>query len=536
MSERSQPAAVRAAGPGALAAGDPARPAVVPAGRSPARTTRRPPPRTASARSSRPAARGEILDARGRPLVRNRTALVVSVSRTALLRQPDGGSGVLAQGRDVIGKPADDGLGQAPGCAGGRAPPAPAAGTARPTSRSRSPTRPTPRWPLQIMERREDFPGVTAELTAVRDYPRRWAQRRPRARLPRPGQRRGARARGAEYAARSSNETALRRTDLIGRAGVERQYDDALRGRDGRREAAVDHRGGVSGACTETRARRRATPGAVHRRARSRRVAEKRAAARRSSGPAPRGAHRAAQAAQGRLRLGRRDGGQDRRLVAMASYPSYDPKVFVGGVCTEDYGRSRARGALPDQSRAIQGAYAPASTFKVVTLPAAVQAATPCTGRYHCPRRLIGAAGKRNFDSPALGMIDCSARSRSPATRSSTSSPTRRGCATGGYTPTKSAKDPLAGWRKAFGLGKPHRRRPAERAAGRIADRAYKQACWEETRDNCCAKAAGQPGGRPQGPAARGLPAHCRRSTATTATASAAATRRTSRSGRATPR
>ncbi|HEX4699892.1 MAG TPA: penicillin-binding protein 2, partial [Actinomycetes bacterium] len=52
-----------------------------------------------------PAARGMILDDRGRPLARNRTALVVSISRTAMLRQPDGGRALVAKVAQVIGKP-----------------------------------------------------------------------------------------------------------------------------------------------------------------------------------------------------------------------------------------------------------------------------------------------------------------------------------------------------------------------------------------------------------------------------------------------
>ncbi|MDX6295835.1 MAG: penicillin-binding protein 2, partial [Kribbellaceae bacterium] len=44
-----------------------------------------------------PAVRGQILDDMGRPLVRNRTALVVSVDRTTLSRQKDGGKTVLTR-------------------------------------------------------------------------------------------------------------------------------------------------------------------------------------------------------------------------------------------------------------------------------------------------------------------------------------------------------------------------------------------------------------------------------------------------------
>ena len=52
-----------------------------------------------------PAVRGQILDASGRPLVRNKTALVVSVDRTALLRTPDGGAEVLRVPRRDFARP-----------------------------------------------------------------------------------------------------------------------------------------------------------------------------------------------------------------------------------------------------------------------------------------------------------------------------------------------------------------------------------------------------------------------------------------------
>src|SRR4051794_39544440 len=50
-----------------------------------------------------PAVRGMILDDRGIPLVRNRSALVVSVDRTTLSRQKDGGKAVLERLAGVLG-------------------------------------------------------------------------------------------------------------------------------------------------------------------------------------------------------------------------------------------------------------------------------------------------------------------------------------------------------------------------------------------------------------------------------------------------
>ena len=114
--------------------------------------------------------------------------------------------------------------GTRPGCAARRARRRRrGASTARPTSRSRSPTRPTPQMALQIMERREDFPGVTAELTVGARVPaaaRR--QRRARARLPRPGHRRGAGRAQRGHAARGAQRAraAAHRPDRPHRPGA----------------------------------------------------------------------------------------------------------------------------------------------------------------------------------------------------------------------------------------------------------------------------------------------------------------------------
>src|SRR4051812_50152048 len=55
-----------------------------------------------------PATRGMILDSRGPPLAPNRTALVVAISRTAMLRQHDSGRALVAEVATVIGQPVQD--------------------------------------------------------------------------------------------------------------------------------------------------------------------------------------------------------------------------------------------------------------------------------------------------------------------------------------------------------------------------------------------------------------------------------------------
>ena len=62
-------------------------------------------------------------------------------------------------------------------------------------------------------------------------------------------------------------------------------------------------------------------------------------------------------------------------VVAMASYPTYDPAEFVNGISSDRYAELKGDDPTTDpfSNRAIQGQYAPGSTFKLVTATAALQ-------------------------------------------------------------------------------------------------------------------------------------------------------------------
>ncbi|HVQ18167.1 MAG TPA: penicillin-binding protein 2, partial [Actinomycetes bacterium] len=202
-----------------------------------------------------PAVRGAILDDRGRPLVQNRTSLVVSVDRATLLDLPGDGKAVEERLAKLLGTTYLK-LDKKLTLCGTPGAPKP------PVCWNGSPYQPIPvaedvpaGVALQVMERREDFPGVTAEMTAIRDYPKPYGVNAAQV-LGYLGP-----VTAEELAAQASkvghNGTKYTRTDLVGRAGLEQVYDKYLRGTAGIKQLAVDSAGNVTGTVAE----KQATPG-----------------------------------------------------------------------------------------------------------------------------------------------------------------------------------------------------------------------------------------------------------------------------------
>ena len=120
-----------------------------------------------------PAVRGQILDDQGRPLVRNRTAMVVSVSRTELLRQPDDGTELCGDSQPSSVCPTRS-CGPGQRCAPATSPSR--AGTDRRTSRSRSSRPTTPRWHCVSSSGRRSSPASPRSWRRSGSSPRRWAR------------------------------------------------------------------------------------------------------------------------------------------------------------------------------------------------------------------------------------------------------------------------------------------------------------------------------------------------------------------------
>ncbi len=441
------------------------------------------------------AARGQILDDKGRPLVRNRTALVVSVTRSIVRSQKKHGALELARLAKVIDVPAaqiallitpcgeklNDGTvaNKKTGCWNG------------------SPYQPVPvktyasdkpeqvKRVLAIEEHAEDFPGVRAQYQAVREYP---------------GGSLAAQVLGylgplTPEDATKPEYKALAPDTEIGRAGVESVYDERLRGRDGIQRLQVDKDSTVTGTLSSTPARAGDNL-VLSIDAGVQRVAEQALAdginlartqfdkGRGKNFTADKGAAIVVEASTG-------------RVVAMASYPAYDPTAFVGGISVQAYKALTTAPGQPLISNAVQGLYSPGSTFKITSTASAVAAGYPLSARvYPCPPQFkIGNSFKNNFEGESFGTLDFRdtlIRSCDTVYYKLAVEQWSRDGATQNLT---TAKEVFARGARQWGFGRPTGIDLPDERSGLITDRAYKQAFWNQhKKDYCTGAKTRQPG------------------------------------------
>ncbi|MFJ5232085.1 penicillin-binding protein 2 [Kitasatospora sp. NPDC088391] len=430
-----------------------------------------------------PAVRGEILDASGRILAGNETKLVVSVSRTALLQQKDHGKAVLTRLAEVLGVPADDVKNKVRLCD---------AKTPQPCWNG-SPYQPIPvtqqattQQAMQIMERREDFPGVTAQPTALRRYT-------------------GAEGASAaqvlgylspvtddEVTKSAQKDGRARRlpSDQVGRAGLESVYDDDLRGTTGVDRLEVDNLGRVIGSAGTTPAQ----PGnnlVTSIDARVQKVVEDQlsqamAEARKTYDKVTSRNYVADSGAAVVMDV------HTGRIVAMASAPTYDPNLWVGGISAKDYESLNNKDSnYPLINRAIQGQSAPGSTFKVISTTAAVQAGYSLNGHYPCPKSLtIGGREFKNFESENFGDISLEKALEVSCDTVFYGLAYDQWMKDGGLKPKKDAGDWFFKTAHQFGLGaKTGVDLPGE-VPGRVPDRQWKQSYFDAMKQSWCEQAA----------------------------------------------
>ena len=426
-------------------------------------------------------ARGLIVDDMGRPLVANRTSWVVSLDRTMLHKMSDGEQatllGRLSRAVDVPVKSIEARTllcGQTGSVAG--------------TCWNGSPYQPVPvaedvrqQVAVSIMEQGEDFPAVVVESQNVRAYPSPYGINA---------------AHLLGYLspitseeldeAESDNDSSVHGASVVGHAGLEKEYDRYLRGLPGYKRVAVDSMGRVLGDSGEVEGRAGDTL-VTSIDARVQAVVEQQLeqtmkTARKTRDPVT---HRNYVADQGAaVVLNAKNG----RVVAMTGAPTYDPKVWVGGISSRQLSKLYSpKGGNPLLSRATQGQFAPGSTWKPVMAAGALSHGFSPSTRLNCSSAFqVGNRAFKNYESGSYGSIGFDKALQVSCNtffyRVGYSFWQRFGTDVSDVE----AKDPLVAEAKSFGFGRPTGIDIPGEASGRIADRVWKRAYWKANKDYYC--------------------------------------------------
>jgi penicillin-binding protein 2 len=433
-------------------------------------------------------ARGLIVDDMGRPLVANRTSWMVTVDRTLLKKMTEREQeDVLRRVARTVGSSFEKVRARTLLCG--------EPGSVSGTCWNGSPYQPVPvaedlpqEVAVSIQERSEDYPAVLAESTSVRAYPSPFGVNA---------------AHLLGYLspiteeeldeAEAENDTSVHGASVVGRAGVEKQYDRYLRGHPGYKRVAVDSMGRVLGDSGRVRGR----PGdtlvtSIDARVQS--VVERQLdstieLARRTVDPVTGRPYVADSGAV--VVMDARNG----RIVAMAGHPTYDPGVWVGGIKSKELARLYSKKAgTPLLFRAAQGQFAPGSTWKPFMTAGALQNGYSQDTRLDCSSSFqVGNRAFKNYESGAYGSIGFDKALEVSCNTFFYRIGYNFWQKFGRDVDDVDAKDPLVREAKAFGFGSETGIDIPGEASGRIADRRWKRAYYEANKDYYC-KIGKQPG------------------------------------------
>jgi penicillin-binding protein 2 len=418
-----------------------------------------------------PATRGLIVDSSGVPLALNRVGIAVTVDRTKIDRQPDKGVAVLQSLATLLGLQYADVFqrtrlcgelapGLRAGCwTGSRFQPIPITKEA------------DPEIALRIVERSDQYPGVSATPVSIRNYPGNAGVN-------------GAHLLGfvgplTDSDLSGANGRNYFRSEVIGKAGLEVQYDKYLRGTPGIKTVIVDRKEAVTSTSVNSKpiggdhlvtsidARVQATAESA--------LADAVRRARAAGKPADGGAAVVMDVTNG-------------QILALASYPTYDPNAFERGLTVAEAESLYSKKAgVPALSRVLQGLFAPASTFKAVSVVAAASAGYDLNANYDCPSEVkVGTRAFQNFESKAQGRI-----SLKKAIAISCDTVWYRiafdeWLRDGGLKPKSGANDYFYNAAKGFQVGvKTGIDLPSE-STGRLADREWRRAWYAHNKDYYC--------------------------------------------------
>ena len=417
-----------------------------------------------------PAVRGAITDINGVPMVVDLPGLAVSISRVDLDKQEDKGVAVLSRIASIFNLEFADVFqrtrlcGELPkdsraGCWNGtRYQPIPIVGNASNEDA------------LRIMENSDQFPGIEVASIPVRSYPSLSGENV---------------AHVLGYVGAVSDEDLRNpelnyyRSEVVGKAGLEVQYNDYLRGVPGVRTFLVNRKEVVTKQSKNIKA----------------------VAGNNLITNIDAKLQAAVEEALKRAVLRARGGGfngdagsaivleiKTGRVLAMASYPTYDPTIWQRGLTVKQAtDLFSEKTGVPALSRSIQGLFAPASTFKTISTIAADKAGYDLNAIYDCPAFVeIGTRTFKNFGSVGAGRIDMEQAMAISCDSMWYQIAYDEWVRDGGLKPKANANDYFFKAAAAFGIGKSTGIDLPSEAAGRLPDREWKQRWYENNKDFFC--------------------------------------------------
>jgi len=418
-----------------------------------------------------PATRGLIVDSSGVPLALNKVGLAITIDRIAIDQQPDQGMAVMQRLSKLLKLKYKDiyrntrlcgelPTGQRAGCwTGSRYQPIPITKEADPDTA------------LQIVERSDEFPGVDAEPIAIRNYP-------------------GIAGLNAAHVLgyvgpltdtdlAKGNGKQYFRSESIGKSGLEFSYDFYLRGTPGIKTLIVDRKEAVTaqGKSTASIPGNHLVTSLDARLQAAVEVALEDAVLR------------------GRANGYTSDSGaavvmdvRNGQVLAIASYPTYDPNAFERGLTVQQASDlfSEKKG-VPALSRAMQGLFAPASTFKSVSVIAAASAGYNLNASYNCPAEVqVGDRAFQNFESKSQGIMSLEKAIAVSCDTIWYRIAFDEWLRDGGLRPKTNPNDYFFKAAQSFNITqKVGIDVPAE-STSRLADRAYKKSWYQQNKDFYC--------------------------------------------------
>ncbi len=418
-----------------------------------------------------PATRGLIVDSSGVPLALNRVGIAVTVDRTKIDRQPDKGISVIKSLAKLLNLQYSDIFqrtrlcgelpkGSRAGCwTGSRFQPIPITKEA------------DPEIALRIVERSDQYPGVSATPVSIRNYPTNAGVN-------------GAHLLGyvgplTDADLSGANGRSYFRSESIGKAGLEIQYDEYLRGTPGIKTVIVDRKEAVTSTSQNSK-----PVGGSHL------VTSIDVRVQASAESALADAVRRARASGYRS-----DGGaavvmdiKNGQILALASYPTYDPNSYERGLTVAEAENLYSEAAgVPALSRALQGLFAPASTFKSVSVVAAANAGYDLNATYDCPSQVeVGTRAFQNFESKAQGRISLKKAIAISCDTIWYRIAFDEWLRDGGLKPKSDANDYFYNAAKGFQVGKKTGIDLPSESSGRLADREWRKSWYEQNKDFYC--------------------------------------------------